>query len=197
VNVAARLEGLAEPGGICVSRVVRDQVRDKLDFSFEDMGEQSVKNIARPVRVYALRPGATSAITVLTAGSTPQAAAAPRLSIVVLPFNQVHQILLVRGRDDARRHTGLIVDRLEAGGSAHRRHLRRVRTSGIALVQDGAIGQHRNAQLVAFDDCRLARLSQVAPSAYDLDALAAQQLDSIEQRGRPNPLRGCPPSRRR
>src|ERR1700730_2197746 len=51
VNVAARLEGIAEPGGICVSRVVRDQVRDKLDYTFEDLGEQSVKNIARPVRV--------------------------------------------------------------------------------------------------------------------------------------------------
>ena len=52
VNVAARLEALAEPGGICVSRVVRDQVRDRLDFAFEDIGEQQVKNIARPVRVY-------------------------------------------------------------------------------------------------------------------------------------------------
>jgi len=52
VNIAARLEALAEPGGICVSRVVRDQVRDKLDFGFEDLGEQQVKNIARPVRVY-------------------------------------------------------------------------------------------------------------------------------------------------
>ena len=52
VNVAARLETLAEPGGICVSRVVRDQVRDKLAVSFEDMGEQQVKNIARPVRAY-------------------------------------------------------------------------------------------------------------------------------------------------
>jgi class 3 adenylate cyclase len=52
VNVAARLEALAEPGGICVSRVVRDQVRDRLDCAFEDMGEQQVKNIARPVRVY-------------------------------------------------------------------------------------------------------------------------------------------------
>src|SRR5947207_5897554 len=50
VNVAARLETLAEPGGICLSRVVRDQVRDKLDLAFEDLGEQSVKNIARPVR---------------------------------------------------------------------------------------------------------------------------------------------------
>ena len=52
VNVAARLETLAEPGGICVSRVVRDQVRDRLHYIFEDMGEKSVKNIARPVRVY-------------------------------------------------------------------------------------------------------------------------------------------------
>jgi adenylate cyclase len=50
VNVAARLEASAEPGGICVSRVVRDQVRDKLDFPFEDLGEQNLKNIARPVR---------------------------------------------------------------------------------------------------------------------------------------------------
>src|SRR5947207_15496408 len=56
VNVAARLEALAEPGGICVNRVVRDQVRDKLDFAFEDAGEQRVKNIARPLRVYRLRP---------------------------------------------------------------------------------------------------------------------------------------------
>jgi adenylate cyclase len=52
VNIAARLEGLAEPSGICVSHVVREQVRDKVDFGFDDMGEQKVKNIARPVHVY-------------------------------------------------------------------------------------------------------------------------------------------------
>jgi adenylate cyclase len=52
VNVAARLEALAEPGGICVIRVVRDQVRDRLDFVFDDLGEQQVKNIARPVRAF-------------------------------------------------------------------------------------------------------------------------------------------------
>jgi adenylate cyclase len=52
VNIAARLEALALPGGICVSRVVRDQVRDKLDLAFDDLGEQQVKNIARPVRVF-------------------------------------------------------------------------------------------------------------------------------------------------
>jgi class 3 adenylate cyclase/TolB-like protein len=89
VNVAARLEALAEPGGICISRMVRDQIRDKLPYPFQDMGEQSVKNIARPVRVYALRP---EAITLLpapnapTAPPTPQPVIAPRLSIVVLPF---------------------------------------------------------------------------------------------------------------
>jgi adenylate cyclase len=54
VNVAARLEALAEPAGICISRVVRDQIRDKLPYVFEDMGEQQVKNIARPVRAYAM-----------------------------------------------------------------------------------------------------------------------------------------------
>jgi len=89
VNVAARLEALAEPGGICVSRVVRDQVRDKVDLAFEDLGEQQVKNIARPVRVYALRaetvrdPPASSAPA---ARPVAQPAVAARLSIVVLPF---------------------------------------------------------------------------------------------------------------
>src|SRR5437773_8469660 len=52
VNVAARLQTLAEPGGLCVSRAVRDQVLDKLSFSFEKLGEQNVKNIARPVEIY-------------------------------------------------------------------------------------------------------------------------------------------------
>src|SRR5205823_1422532 len=52
VNIAARLEAIAEPGGICISGVVRDQVGDRLDCGFDDLGEQSLKNIARPVRVY-------------------------------------------------------------------------------------------------------------------------------------------------
>jgi adenylate cyclase len=92
VNVAARLEALAEPGGICVSRVVRDQVRDKVHLAFEDLGEQSVKNIARPVWVYALRPGGTPGSPTASASSatsSPPPAAAPRLSIVVLPFTNL------------------------------------------------------------------------------------------------------------
>src|SRR5437879_5937841 len=55
VNVAARLEGLAEPGGICVSARVQEDVAGRLDLSFDDIGEQSLKNIARPVRVYRVR----------------------------------------------------------------------------------------------------------------------------------------------
>src|SRR5690349_12312727 len=55
INVAARLEGLAEPGGVLVSQAVHDQVRDRLDLAFEDLGERQLKNIARPVRVYRLQ----------------------------------------------------------------------------------------------------------------------------------------------
>jgi adenylate cyclase len=84
VNVAARLEGMAEPGGICVSRKVRDEVRDKLDVAFEDMGEQNLKNIARPVRIYAVKSGATAPS--VPRPSAPEKSNPPRLSIVVLPF---------------------------------------------------------------------------------------------------------------
>ncbi|MDP2332403.1 MAG: adenylate/guanylate cyclase domain-containing protein [Reyranella sp.] len=58
VNIAARLEGLAEPGGICISRGVRDHIRHKVPYGFTDLGEQTVKNIAQPIRVFCLRPGA-------------------------------------------------------------------------------------------------------------------------------------------
>ncbi|HEU0216441.1 MAG TPA: adenylate/guanylate cyclase domain-containing protein [Stellaceae bacterium] len=136
VNVAARLEALADPGGIFVSSVVRDQVHDKLPYAFEDRGEQQFKNIARPVRVYALTPETIAATDLVAvprrrlaelmpliglliavalgsfaalggwmwwrghlAGETPVAAstparvtppaAVPRLSIIVLPFENL------------------------------------------------------------------------------------------------------------
>src|SRR5277367_5687015 len=88
VNIAVRLEGLAAPGSICVSGTVRDHIGDRLPYAFEDMGEQSVKNIARPVRVYALRPEGIAGLptgSVSSAASSSSPAAAPRLSIVVLP----------------------------------------------------------------------------------------------------------------
>ena len=92
VNIAARLEALAAPGGICISRVVRDQIRDKLAYPFADLGEQSVKNIARPVRVYALRREAVANLPAPGVPAIPpisQVAVAPRLSIVVLPFTNL------------------------------------------------------------------------------------------------------------
>src|SRR6201998_477925 len=57
VNIAARIEALADAGGVFVSNTVHDQVRDRLPFAFEDLGEQQVKNITRPVRVYRVRDG--------------------------------------------------------------------------------------------------------------------------------------------
>ena len=85
VNVAARLEGLAEPGGICVSARVQEDVAGKLDLAFEDMGEQVLKNIARPVRAYRVATGAVSA----TAQATPALALPDKPSIAVLPFANI------------------------------------------------------------------------------------------------------------
>ncbi|HET7597180.1 MAG TPA: adenylate/guanylate cyclase domain-containing protein, partial [Burkholderiales bacterium] len=85
VNVAARLEGLAQSGGIMVSRTVHDQVRDKLSFSFEDIGEQSVKNIVRPVRAYRVDIDGT----VVPAVSLDVDAVLKRPAIAVLPFDNL------------------------------------------------------------------------------------------------------------
>jgi TolB-like protein/class 3 adenylate cyclase len=89
VNVASRLEALAEPGGICVSRMVRDNVRDKLDVAFDDLGQQQVKNIARPVRAYRVRDPAAPVRERLAA--PPPALPLPdKPSIAVLPFANVN-----------------------------------------------------------------------------------------------------------
>ena len=87
VNVAARLEGIAEPGGICVSGIVHDQVRDKLDFVFDDLGEQTLKNIARPVRAYRVR--LTSVETTTIASSVKPTPLPDKPSIAVLPFQNM------------------------------------------------------------------------------------------------------------
>jgi TolB-like protein/class 3 adenylate cyclase/Flp pilus assembly protein TadD len=96
VNIAARLEALAEPNGICISQSVYEQVRDKLPYPFDDMGQLAVKNIARPLHAFAIRAAAIAALPLvetplLAPTSEPAITAstrvlAPRLSIVVLPF---------------------------------------------------------------------------------------------------------------
>jgi TolB-like protein/Tfp pilus assembly protein PilF len=82
VNVAARIEGLAPPGGVAVSAMVHDNVGSRLDLAFEDMGEQQLKNIARPVRLYRL----SASKRPTTQAATPERI---RPSIAVLPFTNM------------------------------------------------------------------------------------------------------------
>jgi adenylate cyclase len=86
VNVAARLEALADPGGIMVSRVVHDQVQDKLGFEFEDMGEQAVKNIARPIGLHRIHLTEQAPRSLSPTLAKTERAASERPSIAVLPF---------------------------------------------------------------------------------------------------------------
>jgi adenylate cyclase len=87
VNIAARLEGLAEPGGICVSARVREDVAGRLNLSFDDIGEQSLKNIARPVRVYRVRVATAEKTPKVTPTESGPALTLPdKPSIAVLPF---------------------------------------------------------------------------------------------------------------
>jgi TolB-like protein/class 3 adenylate cyclase/Flp pilus assembly protein TadD len=84
VNIAARLETIAEPGGICISSSAYDEVRGKVSIEFADLGEQSLKNIARPIRAYSV---VSDAIPLHGTRASPRAA--PHLSIVVLPFENI------------------------------------------------------------------------------------------------------------
>jgi adenylate cyclase len=88
VNIAARLEGIAEPGGICLSEGAYRQVRDRVKEGFVDLGEKELKNIARPVRVYAVKTGSAGPASVPHASAW-ERTSAPRLSIVVLPFANI------------------------------------------------------------------------------------------------------------
>ncbi len=91
VNVAARLQELAEPGGICVSRTVRNHARDKVQFGFEDLGERTVKNIARPLRVFRVSwdvPGASGGRAIAEPGR-PALSLPDKPSIAVLPFQNL------------------------------------------------------------------------------------------------------------
>ena len=84
VNIAARLEGLAEPGGICISAKVHDEVRGKLDFAAADLGDVTLKNIIRPVKAFRISAGTNSKLPV-----EPRGAADSKPSIAVLPFTNM------------------------------------------------------------------------------------------------------------
>jgi adenylate cyclase len=90
VNIAARLEGLSEPGGICVSSNVFNHVKNKIDVGFEDLGDQQVKNIAEPIRVYKVTTGPCERLTgdlAIVAAAT--ACVAEKPAIAVLPFDNM------------------------------------------------------------------------------------------------------------
>ncbi|WP_170397425.1 adenylate/guanylate cyclase domain-containing protein [Ruegeria arenilitoris] len=88
VNVAARLEALSEQGGICLSRAVRDQIRDRMEIALEDLGEVEVKNIARPVRVFRVKSSVGGG-PVVSAPLEPEQPLPSKPSIAVLPFNNM------------------------------------------------------------------------------------------------------------
>src|SRR5271163_3525569 len=85
VNIAARLEGICEPGGVLISSTAYDHVRGRIDAEFIDLGEKALKNIARPVRAYVVKIGSTRAAPAPSAAA-PSSQGPPRLSMVVLPF---------------------------------------------------------------------------------------------------------------
>jgi adenylate cyclase len=92
VNVAARLQAECPPGGVCVSRAVRDHVRDRMDLVFEELGSLNLKNIARPVEAFVLRAPAQPMGARLTSGLVPvtvRMGQTPRFSLVVLPFRSL------------------------------------------------------------------------------------------------------------
>src|SRR5205807_3118806 len=89
VNVAARLEALAEPGGICLSGTVRDHIGDRLDLTFDDLGDQSLKNIARPIRVFRVRVANAATTAASVKPALPALALPNKPSIAVLPFHNM------------------------------------------------------------------------------------------------------------
>jgi TolB-like protein/class 3 adenylate cyclase len=91
VNIAARLEGIAEPGGVCISDDAQRQVRGKVEFGFDDMGPQNLKNIAEPMRAWHLRldDGTLSALMKPSTASAPPPALPEKSSIAVLPFQNM------------------------------------------------------------------------------------------------------------
>jgi adenylate cyclase len=92
VNIAARLEGVAEPGGICLSEDAYRHVRDKVKEEFVDLGDKELKNIARPIRVYAVNMALGGLLSVQRAW-THERSKPQRLSILVLPFSMQDEIV--------------------------------------------------------------------------------------------------------
>ncbi len=126
VNIAARLEGIAKPGAICLSEQAYWQVKGRLDLAVHDLGPTQLKNIAEPIRVYSLDVCAP-ALAKSTPAPAPEKAGPPRLSIVVLPFANIggdpsheHFVDGLYGEPDDR---SLAYSRLVRDRAQHRFHV--------------------------------------------------------------------------
>src|SRR5713101_4624635 len=182
VNVAARLEGLAEPGGICVSARVQEDAAGRLDLAFEDMGEQALKNIARPVRAYRVRLAtAEKTSTNSPVETTPTLALPDKPSIAVLPFQNmsgdpeqeyfadgmVEEIitalsrirwLFVIARNSSFTYKGQAVDVKEVG-----------RELGVRYVLEGSVRKSGNRIRVTAQLVEAATGNHVWAERYDRD----------------------------
>jgi TolB-like protein/Tfp pilus assembly protein PilF len=212
VNVAARLEGIAEPGGICISSFAYDHVRGKVPVEFTDLGEQKLKNIARPIHAYVVGPSANAHQT------APLPSSAPRLSIVVLPFTNIggdpeqeyfadgvteslttdlsrDPLVFVIARNTALTYKGRAVDVKQVGRELNVRHVLEgsVQRSGSRLrlnvqLVDAETGNHLWAE--RFDktvadlfDMQDEIISRLANSLrYQVTAVEAQRSEHV-----PNP----------
>jgi predicted ATPase/class 3 adenylate cyclase/DNA-binding winged helix-turn-helix (wHTH) protein len=158
VNIAARLEALAEPGGICISRVARDQIRDKLPYPFEDIGEQRVRNLARPVRVFALSATAVAslpAVLVTANAGTPPASGETFLfeSFRLIPT----QRLLLHNGNPLRlgsRALDILIALVENAGETIHKDRLIARTWPDTVVDEGALRVHVAALRKALGDGR-------------------------------------------
>lgn len=139
VNIAARLQVLADPGGICVSRSAFDQVRSKVDFAFEDLGEQALKNIEEPVRVYRVVSARANVVPARRARHAPASASVEfnipaRPSIAIPPFRSL-------GGEAANAH---LADALRLGVQAALVHV-----SSVRLLNPSSVEAYRDKDVPA------------------------------------------------
>ena len=131
VNIAARMEGICEPGAICLSEDAYRQVKGRLDLAVSDLGLKQLKNIAEPIRIYSLEVGA-SAVAKPTPSPSPEKSAPPRLSMIVLPFANI-------GGDAEQEHfVDGVTESLHDRPVAHSWRLRRRPQYGVHLQRQAA-----------------------------------------------------------
>jgi adenylate cyclase len=163
VNVAARLEGLADPGGLCISHTAYDQVRDKVPYPFVDKGEHTVKNISRPVRVYALGADAVAALPALSSPAEAARSSRYRMSRALLAACVAGIVLVASGlwfgiksarvpqsAADSSRFSMVVLPFANLSGNPAQDYFADVITEGLTTVLSRAKGAFVIARSTAF-----------------------------------------------